>query len=140
MSVNSLPRKEDRPRGDTAWHVVGDPGEPAFENSWTNYGSFGDCAFFKDDNGFVHLQGLVKSGSSGNSTIFTLPEGYRPRSPNDAGGTPGQPTILFGGQLNASNNAVARIDVYGTTGAVACQSASTTWLTLAGCTFYAGWD
>lgn len=60
------------------WHEVGDPGEPAFENGWTNYGSgWQTVAFRKDSIGRVFLKGLAKDGTSG-STIFTLPVGYRP--------------------------------------------------------------
>lgn len=60
-----------------AWHVVGSGGgEPAFLNSWVNFGSdHAVAAFYKQPNGWVRLKGLVKSGSS---TIFTLPVGYRP--------------------------------------------------------------
>lgn len=59
-------------------HLVGATGEPAFQNSWVNYG-LGQraCRFWKGIDGIVHLEGLVKSGSVP-GVIFTLPEGYRP--------------------------------------------------------------
>jgi len=68
---------------DEVWHEVGAVGEPAFENSWDNYGSnsFGDwstAAFSKLGN-WVQLKGFVAFGVvSLGDPIFTLPEGYRP--------------------------------------------------------------
>ena len=68
-------------------HYVGqtDYGEPAFQNNWQNYGfdgafTYDSAGFYKDPDGFVHLSGVVKntSGSAYNTTIFTLPAGYRP--------------------------------------------------------------
>jgi hypothetical protein len=68
-------------------HHVGqtDYGEPAFMNSWQNYGNDGtytydDVTFYKDPDGFVHLEGVIKntSGSAYNTLMFTLPVGYRP--------------------------------------------------------------
>lgn len=49
-----------------------------FQNSWQNYGGqFETCQYMKDAEGFVHLKGLVKSGSL-SAPAFTLPVGYRP--------------------------------------------------------------
>ena len=69
---------------DTQWRVIGDVGQPVFENGWTNYNyldtdpnSYRPAAFRKDGFGFVHLQGLIKSGSL-SAAAFTLPVGYRP--------------------------------------------------------------
>jgi ribosome modulation factor len=61
-------------QGDTAWTA------PTLTNSWVNYGSggYGNAGYRKDADGFVHLRGLVKNGSSVGATIFTLPAGYRP--------------------------------------------------------------
>ena len=59
-----------------AWHEVGSGGvEPAFQNSWVNFGATTNSAAFKKIGSVVYLKGLVKSGTS---TIFTLPVGYRP--------------------------------------------------------------
>ena len=60
-----------------AWHEVGADGEPAFENNWENFSNTYGKASFKKVNGIVYIRGLVKSGDN-RSTIFTLPEGYRP--------------------------------------------------------------
>jgi hypothetical protein len=60
------------------WHLVGAGGEPAFQNSWANFGGAHAVAgFYMQPDGWVRLKGLVASGTS-TSTIFTLPEGYRP--------------------------------------------------------------
>jgi hypothetical protein len=68
-----------------AWHYIGDPGEPAFENGWSNYDSavnHGDAtyqhaAYRKDNDGVVHLRGLVKGGTIG-QRFFTLQGDYCP--------------------------------------------------------------
>jgi len=63
------------------WHNVGSTGEPAFQGSWTNYDAYtyGYAAFRKDDDGWVHLRGLIKNGTPGSSSIcFRLPTGYCP--------------------------------------------------------------
>jgi len=60
------------------WHEVGATGEPAFQNSWVNFGSpYTTAAFYKDSFNRIHLKGVVKSGTV-DTTIFTLPVGYRP--------------------------------------------------------------
>lgn len=61
-----------------AWHEVGAAGEPAFQNSWVNESPTTEttAAFYKDPFGVIHLKGLITGGT--NSTIFTLPAGYRP--------------------------------------------------------------
>lgn len=63
------------------WHTVGGAGEPAFANTWANTGgSNRKAGFRRTSDGCVALAGWVKStGAEGaNSTIFTLPAGYRP--------------------------------------------------------------
>lgn len=62
------------------WHTVGAPGEPAFQNSWTNFavGSWEVAAFYKDPFERVHLKGLINNGTMG-QIAFTLPAGYRPQ-------------------------------------------------------------
>ena len=65
--------------GDTAWHAIGAPGEPAFLNTWKNYGGeWAAAAFRKDSEGFVHLRGLIDCTAGNNTFAFTLPVGYRP--------------------------------------------------------------
>lgn len=63
------------------WHTVGGAGEPAFANTWANTGGTNRKAGFRrTSDGCVALAGWIKStGAEGaNSTIFTLPAGYRP--------------------------------------------------------------
>lgn len=57
------------------WHYVGEAGEPAFENSWTNVGSSNKLAFRIREAGIVDLQGFVTGGTG---RVFTLPAGYIP--------------------------------------------------------------
>lgn len=60
------------------WHVVGAAGEPAFQNSWVNFGGiYATLAFRKDPFGKVKLRGTIKGGVNG-TAVFTLPVGYRP--------------------------------------------------------------
>lgn len=55
-----------------AWTAV------TFTNSWVDFGGTAQtCAYMKDTLGFVHLKGLMKTGSIG-AAAFTLPAGYRP--------------------------------------------------------------
>jgi hypothetical protein len=67
-------------RGPEAYHEVGTSGEPPFQNGATNYGAgFSTAAFFKDEEGIVHLKGTVKAkGVPAGKVIFRLPSGYRP--------------------------------------------------------------
>lgn len=63
------------------WHNVGDPGEPAFQNGWSNYGgSSFKVGFMLGSNGVVHLRGAAALGVT-NTAIFTLPSAlYIPQS------------------------------------------------------------
>jgi hypothetical protein len=46
-------------------------------NGWVNYGpGFTNASYFKDKNGIVRLEGLIKSGTT--NVIANLPAGYRP--------------------------------------------------------------
>ncbi len=67
----------EQPR-EEGWHAVGGTNEPAFANSWVNFGGvYAPARFRRDINGWVTVEGLVKSGTVG-TTVFTLPAGYRP--------------------------------------------------------------
>jgi hypothetical protein len=68
-------------------HLVGAPGEPAFQAGSSDYGTVGpfklqSVGFYKDHEGIVHLQGLAKVGTTSplDGVIFFLPPGYRPAS------------------------------------------------------------
>ena len=61
-----------------ARNYVGTTGQPTFQNSWVNYGSgFANVAYYKNSDGLVFLEGMVKSGAN-STTVFTLPTGYIP--------------------------------------------------------------
>ena len=60
-----------------SFRVVGSSGQPSFENSWGNYGGSEATAAFYKHIDRVYIKGSVTGGSS-STTIFTLPEGYRP--------------------------------------------------------------
>ena len=103
------------------WHEVGDTNEPAFENSWVNFGSgYETAAFYKDPFGVVHIKGLVKSGTGLVTNVFTLPAGYRPSVvlyfPTASNSAFGMATLLANGSV--------RLDI-----------GSTTWVSLDGISF-----
>lgn len=84
------------------WHIVGDPGEPAFQNGWTGNATY-KPAFRKDAVGNVHVRGVVNPGSS-STTVFTLPDGYRPN---------GIPAVTMLADANPSST-VAKLDFFDT--------------------------
>jgi hypothetical protein len=69
-----------------AVHVIGAPGEPAFQSGTTNFGSesgltLTSASFLKDHDNIVHLEGAVKVGKgSFAGEVFQLPPGFRPPS------------------------------------------------------------
>jgi hypothetical protein len=65
------------------WITVGDAGAPAFENSWDNDNTSTEnsASFKKRIDNTVQLRGAIKTGSS-NTTVFTLPTGFRPQKLN----------------------------------------------------------
>ena len=87
-----------------AWRSVGAGGvEPAFTNSWVNYGSPHQVARFrKNPGGKVEIQGLIRSGTL-SAAAFTLPVGYRPPADmdtaTDANGAFGRLVIQSNGQV-----------------------------------------
>jgi hypothetical protein len=60
------------------WHNVGAAGEPAFLNSWSNFGSgWCDAGFRMTLDCSVEIRGLVDGGANP-SAVFQLPTDYRP--------------------------------------------------------------
>lgn len=51
---------------------------PTLLNGWVPYQESDRIKYFKDQNGFVHIQGMVKSGAGG-APVFKLLPGYRPK-------------------------------------------------------------
>ena len=96
--------------GNEAWTA------PTLLNSWVNYGSGIQAARYrKDSNGTVHIQGLIKNGIIGTSTVlFVLPTGYRP----DA-------TLIF--ICGQYNNVYGRIDVHANGSVALGSTGNATW-------------
>jgi hypothetical protein len=62
------------------WRFVNSQGQPAFANSWVNFGApYQSASFTKTADQMVLLHGVIKSGTLG-SAAFTLPPGYRPEA------------------------------------------------------------
>jgi len=59
------------------WHIVGAPGEPAFQNGWAAVAGEIAPAFTKDPAGRVWMKGMMNNGTFA-APSFTLPVGYRP--------------------------------------------------------------
>lgn len=105
-----------------AWNEVGAVAQPAFANSWVNFGASWETAgFFKDANQIVRLKGLIKSGVI-TAGAFVLPVGYRPAQ--DA---------IF---ATAVSGAAGELRVL-TNGFVIPQAGNNTYFSLAGITFRA---
>ncbi|HNX68093.1 MAG TPA: hypothetical protein PKI45_01215 [Candidatus Omnitrophota bacterium] len=65
------------------WHNVGDPGEPALENGFTQMyptNVYDKVGFFRDNDGIVHLKGVIRTPNTHTLVLraFQLPVGYRP--------------------------------------------------------------
>jgi hypothetical protein len=106
-------------------HIVGKPGQPAFENGW-NFFQSDNVGFFKDQFGMVYLQGALDPGDNpaNGSAAFTLPQGYRPTF---LASFPGRE----GPGVN-SENEDCRITVF-TTGAVQVNTTPATTSELGSC-------
>lgn len=66
---------------DTGWL------SPAFVNGWVDFGVPWSPCQYRKLNGIVYMRGLAKSGTL-NTTLFTLPAGYRPGAVNSLFGSP----------------------------------------------------
>jgi hypothetical protein len=119
-------------------HVVGGAGEPGFQSGTTNFGTesgltLPGASFLKDQNNIVHLEGVVKKGSSGPipGTIFQLPAGFRPPSGNILVTDEAEEnTILIVG----SNVVISEMDLSG----LVIASGSEPAAILTGLSFFAG--
>lgn len=102
--------------GDADWIAA------TYQNGWTTYGGeYAPAGYRKDAEGWVHLRGLVKSGTMG-AAIFTLPTGYLPAY-----------RYLY---VAISNGAIGRVDVP-TNGQVLAVGGSNAWISLDGMSFHA---
>lgn len=111
------------------WRQVGAAGEPPFTNNWTHFDSAAGriARFRKDAAGIVHLDGIIKLGTT-DTPAFTLPVGYRPtqRSVWAQRGTP------------ANNNTLVQIDPDGTVTPYNTGAAATGYIYLTGITLDTG--
>lgn len=99
------------------WHAPS-----AFTNSWANFGGSEQTAqYMKDASGFVHLRGMIKSGTI-TASAFTLPSGYVPAANENF--------------VVVSNGAMGYVSI-NNVGAVTPNAGSNVWVSLAGITFQA---
>jgi hypothetical protein len=104
---------------------VGDPGNPTFQNGWSDAGSgFLRAGFYVDPIGRVHLGGVV-TGSSPGTTVFTLPSADRPFA-----------NLAFAVAAGTGSPAVENVDVYSNGDVFAFGSQTT--VSLDGISFRAG--
>ncbi|WP_025679086.1 hypothetical protein [Paenibacillus massiliensis] len=96
---------------------------PTLLNGWINYGSVDSPAgYYRDSLGVVHLQGLVKNGTS---VVFRLPYGYRPA---------GQLNFASIGSVGASES-IARVSIRSNGDVLLTFGAASTFLSLSGISF-----
>ena len=107
--------------GGADFRKIGGTGNPAFENSWVDFGAGWQVAgFWLDPFGFVHLRGVIKSGTVG-SAAFTLPPGFRPKLSEPFGVD--------------SNSAHGRVDVLADGTVVPMAPSSNVYVSLSGISF-----
>ncbi len=91
---------------------------PTLAGAWLNFGgSYEAAGYLKDNFGFLHLKGLVKSGTG---VIFNLPVGFRPSEEK-----------IF---ASIGNGTLADVRV-GTNGDVSLYSGNSSYLSLSGIVF-----
>ncbi len=98
---------------------------PFLLNGWENYGIWEEAGIYKNSNGEVRCEGLIKGDYS--KIIFVFPEGYRPNRPH-----------IFNLQ---AGNAAHRVDVnekgevyFTANGNIGISGSG--WLSLDGLAFY----
>lgn len=95
-----------------AWQTVG------YLNGFSRYSTatdWGECQYYKDSLGMVHMKGLIKGGSV-NASMFQLPVGYRP-----------QHNIII---TTHSSDALCRIDVLPDGHCIPRAGFNTAWISL----------
>jgi hypothetical protein len=98
----------------------------SLQNGWVNYGNgFANAQYMKDPFGFVHLRGVIKSGTIGYVPCGILPNGFRPSSQE-----------IFGTTQQTTSD-VPRIHVT-TDGEVQVVAGDVDFTSLSGICFYAG--
>ena len=75
---NLIIKDKFSPTKEKGFRLIGGQGNPPFLNAWVNFDAgWQQAGFWRDVLGFVHLRGLIKTGTI-NTAAFTLPPGYRP--------------------------------------------------------------
>ena len=100
------------------WHNIGAAGEPAFQGTWVANGtqpSYNPPGFRKRPDGVVELRGSVKSGTL-NTTVFTLPVGYRPVNGIRISTQAHNGTAVVAGMIYV-DAATGNVQIYGSTNA-----------------------
>ncbi len=102
------------------WHYFGQSGQPGLQSGWVNYDSasspgsalFANAGYYIDNDGAVHLGGIVKNGTFGGANpIVTLPVSLCPYYyrifPVSSGNSIGRVTVNYvtanGCAVNADN-------------------------------------
>lgn len=104
---------------------------PSMSNSWVGYGiddvnRWTPAQYMRDKYGYIHIRGMVKSGSSASAVIFNLPSGLRPAK-----------TQIFP-VITGFGSGVGRVDIT-SSGNVSCTiNGSTAYTSLCGIHFYPG--
>jgi len=108
---------------------------PTLENNWVNYGGHHTPAgYYKDSLGIVHLRGIVyRTVARYQSTIFTLPEGYRPEYQQVCCTLAGAPGIEVISRLDITTSGLVRL----TTPNDGYTSQPNNWIALEGISFRA---
>jgi len=100
--------------------------QPTMENNWVAYNAANNVAeYMIDDNGFVHLRGILKNGDGTTDDFFSLPQGFRPAFQE-----------LFAG---VSNNGFCGIEVSANGDVRAYTGGSATFTSIDGITFEGGY-
>jgi hypothetical protein len=96
---------------------------PTLAGAWVNFNAatYKSAGYWRDANGVVHLQGVVKDGTI-DTTIFTLPNGFRPA------------TIVV---IATVSNALFGYIQINTDGTVVPKVGNNAWVSLEGITFKA---
>lgn len=118
LTVAELLTVEDRLQftRNRAFIDVGATNGAPFTNSWVSYGSpYEAPGYWRDPLGFLHLRGMIKSGTVG-AAAFTLPPGFRPA---------GTKTLM-----TLSNNAVGRVDIQADGQVIPQSPSSNLWVSL----------
>jgi hypothetical protein len=116
--------------------------QPSFASGWLWYSSPWDGGYWKDAQGIVHLDGLVTNNSaSPSSTIYTLPEGYRPSRQQMYAQSAYATTGTMFQRLDIGTNGLVAVVMgqgWGITSATTYTASATpnaTWISLHGITF-----